>query len=421
MTTTEPLADRMRPNSIEEFVGHQRWTENGGMIEGMLTGKPLRSSVFWGPPGCGKTTLARLLAEQSPSPKARLSAVLDGVKELRNLVQSSQQPLTPGLVVIVDEIHRWNKAQQDALLPHVENGSVTLLGATTENPAFHLNSALVSRVAIVRLEPLADENIVTILETARTSDRGLSGRVPPLESEVASTFCGFPSGDARRALSLLERCADAVEDDAPITLEVVKQVVQNPIIRHDRSGTDHFSVVSALIKSMRGSDPDAALYWLARLIEGGEDVAYIGRRLIIFASEDVGNADPRALQVAVDALAAAKQIGLPEARICLAQAVTWLACAPKSNAAYLGIDRAIADVRRLGALPVPPHLQPNASQPPGTIPYAYPHDFPYRITSQQYLPQQLEGQQYYEPAAHGEEKIIAQRLSWWKKKLDDRG
>jgi putative ATPase len=411
----------MRPKSIEEFVGHQRWTSSAGVIGGMLTGKPLRSSVFWGPPGCGKTTLARLLADQSPSPKARLSAVLDGVNELRNLVNSSQQPLTPGLVVIIDEIHRWNKAQQDALLPHVENGTITLLGATTENPAFHLNSALVSRVTIVRLEPLADKHILTILETARSSSRGLGGRVPPLEGEVTAAFCGFAAGDARRALSLLERCADAVEDGEAITLGVVKQVVQDPIIRHDRSGTDHFSVISALIKSMRGSDPDAALYWLARLIEGGEDVAYIGRRLIIFASEDVGNADPRALQVAVDALAAAKQIGLPEARICLAQAVTWLACAPKSNAAYLGIDRAIADVRRLGALSVPAHLQPSASQPPGTTAYAYPHDFPYRVARQQYLPTELEGQRYYEPAAHGDEKLIAQRLAWWKKKLDERG
>ena len=410
----------MRPTSVEEFVGHQRWTDSSGVIGGMLSGKPIRSSVFWGPPGCGKTTLARLLAEKSPSPQARLSAVLDGVKELRELVKSTRQSLTPGLVVIVDEIHRWNKAQQDALLPHVENGTITLLGATTENPAFHLNSALASRVAIVHLEPLADKNILAILEAARCSEKGLGGRIPMLEDDVGTTFCGYAAGDARRALSLLEQCADAVDVGEPITLEVVRHVVQKPIIRHDRSGTDHFSVISALIKSMRGSDPDAALYWLARLTEGGEDVAYIGRRLIIFASEDVGNADPRALQVAVDALAAAKQIGLPEARICLAQAVTWLACAPKSNAAYLGIDRAIADVRRLGALPVPAHLQPSASQPPGTTPYEYPHDFPFRVANQQYLPSGLEGSRYYEPAPHGEEKLIAQRLAWWKKKLAER-
>lgn len=415
----QPLADRMRPRSLDEIVGQERWLGPDAPLRRALEAGQLKSIVLWGPPGCGKTTLARALAAETRLLFLQMSAVLDGVKELRGILERAdvaRRMEDRGTLLFIDEIHRWNKAQQDALLPHVESGQLLLVGATTENPSFELNAALRSRVQVVRLDPLTPDQVRTVLERALTDERGLQAQDLQVDPDALEALARLAAGDARRALEDLERCAATLPAGAPITLEHVERTLQRSDIRHDRAGDDHYNVLSALIKSMRGSDPDAAVYWLARLLEGGEDPVAITRRLVIFAAEDVGNADPRALSVAVAAADAARTVGLPEVRIPLAQAVLWLACSPKSNASYLAIDAAIEDVRRHGALPVPLHLR--SSPPAGEGPnYRYPHDFPHRIVQQQHLPDTLVGRRYYTPAEHGEERTIRERLAWWRRKL----
>ena len=423
---SQPLADRMRPRSLDELVGHQTWLGEGAPLRKAVEDQALRSLILWGPPGCGKTTLARVLAETSGLGFVSLSAVLDGVKELRGVLaraEANRNLSQQGTVLFVDEIHRWNKSQQDALLPHVETGNLLLIGATTENPSFQINPALRSRVQLIRLEPVPADGVERVLQRALESDELLKARGVDLEPAALARLAESCGGDVRQALSDLETVVLATSEGVQITADDLPRLLKDRPVRLDR-GEDHYNVTSALIKSLRGSDPDAALHWLARLIDGGEDPAYIARRLIIFASEDVGNADPRALSVALDVAHAVERIGLPEGRIPLAQAVTWLATCPKSNASYLGINAALADVKRHGPLPVPLHLRNAPTREMKAEGYGegyqYPHDAPDRIVRQQYLPDALQGRRYYEPVPHGAEKTILERMTWWTKRLDER-
>ncbi|MEZ4321352.1 MAG: replication-associated recombination protein A [Myxococcota bacterium] len=407
----------MRPTDWKQIVGQERWLGPDGLLRSALDRGELLSMVLWGPPGCGKTTLARALADATEARFVQISAVLDGVKRLREVVDQAELDQRHGIatVLFVDEIHRWNKAQQDALLPHVESGTVVLVGATTENPSFELNAALRSRLQLVHMDPLATDAIRTLLQ--RAVDTELEVDITPEALDLIATAS---AGDARRALGDLERVA-RVARGATLDADRVVALLQRSDVRHDRSGEDHYNVMSALIKSMRGSDPQASVYWLARLLAGGEPPRTIARRLVIFAAEDVGNADPRALGVAVDVAGAVEKTGMPEARIPLAQAVLWLATCPKSNRAYLAIDAALAEVQRSGALEVPLHLR-NAptremkSEGYGAG-YRYPHDFPDGIVEQSYLPERLANARFYEPTRYGAEKLIAERLEWWARRL----
>ncbi|MFN7143559.1 MAG: replication-associated recombination protein A [Myxococcota bacterium] len=414
-----PLADRMRPASLDEILGQDHLVGPGAPFRRALESGRLRSCVLWGPPGTGKTTIARCLAAAAGMRFVQLSAVLSGTKDLKEVIEAIPALDPRGTLLFVDEIHRWNKAQQDALLPHVESGKVVLVGATTENPAFHLIPALRSRTELLILERIGRDDLVRLLERALTDERGLAGKAQAPEEGLLRAIAAASDGDARRALGLLERLADR----GPLTLVALKSL--GVAVFHDKDGDAHYDVVSAFIKSMRGSDPDAAVYWLARMLEGGEDPVFAARRMVIFASEDVGNADPRALELAVSAMEGAARIGMPEARILLGQAATYLATAPKSNASYKAINAALEEVRASGALPVPLHIR---NAPTGLAKqlghgagYKYPHDFPDHIARQQYLPDELVGRRFYVPVDAGAEKTIRERLAWWEKRLKERG
>ena len=413
-----PLAERMRPRTLDEIVGQEKLLAANAPFRRALGAGKLRSLLLWGPPGCGKTTLARVLADAVGFRLVGLSAVLSGVKELKDILDQRPTLDARPLCLFVDEIHRWNKAQQDALLPHVESGAVTLVGATTENPAFHLIPALRSRCELLILEPVRPEAIRALLGRAvADSERGLPSGAE-VNDDALDAIARATDGDARRALSMLERLADR----GPVTVEAMKAA--GNVILHDRDGDAHYDVVSAFIKSMRGSHADGALYWMARMLEGGEDPVFVARRMVIFASEDIGNADPRALQVAVAAMEGCARIGMPEARILLGQACTFLATSPKSNASYRAIDTAIAAVKETGALPVPMHLR---NAPTGLAKamghgaaYLYPHDHPDHIVAQAYLPEALSDRVFYTPTNQGVEKTIGERLAWWKRRLAER-
>jgi putative ATPase len=412
----QPLAARIRPQSLSEFVGQHHFLGEGKLLRRLLKADRLGSVIFYGPPGTGKTTLARLLARESSSQFRQLSAVTDGVKELREVLQGARDRLLSGggkTLLFIDEIHRFNKAQQDALLPDVEDGVVTLVGATTANPFFSVNGALVSRSQIFQFEPLSVDDVKTLLLRAlRDRQRGLGRHDVRLTDDALEFLAQVCDGDARRALSALE-IGVMSSDTRPLefTRELAEQSVQRKAVSYDSTGDAHYDAASALIKSLRGSDPDAALYWLARMLEGGEDVRFLCRRLIILASEDVGNADPQALPLAVAAMQACEFVGLPECQLTLAQVVIYLACAPKSNASTVAIGKARQDVRETRLLPVPVHLRDThyagAQQLGHGTSYEYSHDAADGIAAQDYLGVE---KTYYEPVARGFEAELGRRL-----------
>ena len=412
----QPLPARMRPATLAEFVGQRHFLGEGKLLRRLLAADRLGSVIFYGPPGSGKTTLARLLAQESRSYFQQLSAVASGVKELREVLAEAYDRLSAGgrkTLLFIDEMHRFNKAQQDVLLPGVEEGVVILVGATTENPFFTINSPLVSRSRVFQFEPLSDEDIKTLLRRAAADrERGLGGRPIRLDDDALEFLAASSDGDARRALSALE-VGVLSSGDGPVefTRELAEESVQRKAVQYDRQGDAHYDSISALIKSIRGSDPDAALYWLARMLEGGEDVRFLARRLVILASEDVGNADPAALPLAVAAAWACELVGLPECQLTLAQAATYLACAPKSNAATVGIGEARRDVREGRLLPVPVHLRDanygGAKRLGHGQSYQYAHNEPDAVAAQDYLGVERE---YYRPVDRGFEQELAQRL-----------
>jgi putative ATPase len=420
-SATQPLADRMRPRSLDEVVGQRHLLDPGRLLHQMATRGTLHSIVLWGPPGTGKTTIARLLTESSGAVFRSISAVTAGVAELREAVDSARRSLEiegRRTALFIDEIHRWNRAQQDAILPHVESGLITLIGATTENPSFEIIAPLLSRASVLVLEPLAEEELAILVSRALVdSDRGLGIHGLTLDNESLAQLARFAAGDARRALGTLEVAAELTINAGRHTIITadVTEAAQHRALRYDRAGEEHYNVISAFIKSMRGSDPDAALYWMNRMVEAGEEPLFIARRMVIFASEDIGNADPRALQVAVAVKDAVDFVGMPEGILPLAQGVTYLASAPKSNASYRAMIASRADARQRGPLPVPLHLR-NAPTPLMRnlrygADYKYPHDYEDAVTEQAYRPPELEGRIYYSPSDRGYEETISKYLS----------
>ncbi len=413
-----PLAERLRPSTLAEMVGQDHLLGEGKVLRRLIETDQLASVIFWGPPGTGKTTLAQVIAGTTRSRFVLFSAVLQGVKEVREIVARAREEKAyhgRKTVLFVDEIHRFNKAQQDAFLPFVERGDITLIGATTENPSFEVNSALLSRSRVFVLHPLEADQIAILLRRAVDDPRGLSGRVRA-DQEALDLLAEQAHGDARIALNTLELAA-ATAPEGCITDEVVSEALQKKALVYDKGGEEHYNVISAFIKSLRGSDPDGALYYLARMLEAGEDPLFIARRMVVFASEDVGNADPRALQIALAVQQAVHFVGLPEGRINLAQGTTYLATAPKSNAAYRGVEEALAEVRKSGALAVPLHIRNAPTRLMKELDYGrgyrYAHAFDEGFAPQDYLPEALRGRRYYRPTERGYEKTIAERMRYW--------
>jgi putative ATPase len=413
-----PLAVRMRPASIDEVVGQDHLLAPGAPLRRLVEGAAPASVLLHGPPGTGKTTLARLISHATGRSFEALSALSAGVKEVRGVIEVARRRLAAAdprrTVLFIDEIHRFSRTQQDALLGAVEDRVVLLVGATTENPSFSVVAPLLSRSLVLGLHALDEAAVGTLLDRAVADERGLGGAVT-LTDEARAHLVRLAAGDGRRSLTALEAAADAVEPGGVIDLAVVERVVDEVAVRYDRAGDQHYDVISAFIKSIRGSDPDAALHYLARMIVAGEDPRFIARRLVVHASEDVGLADPTALQAATAAAQAVALIGLPECRIALAQATIHLATAPKSNAVITAIDAAMSDVRTGAAGPVPPHLRDGhyagAEKLGNAVGYRYPHDDRAAVVAQQYPPDELVGHDYYEPSGRGEERAIAERLA----------
>jgi putative ATPase len=425
---TAPLAVRLRPTSIQDLLGQQHLLQPGSPLTRLIQGqeKHITSVLLYGPPGSGKTTLAKMIAHSDSRAFVELSAVSSGVAQVREVLALAQKRLTDEAietVLFIDEVHRFSKAQQDALLPGVENRWVTLVAATTENPSFSIISPLLSRSIVLTLRPIPDAEIASLIDRAIVDDQGLNGEVA-ISMQAKDSLVRLAAGDARRALTYLEAAAGVASGE--ITTEILGRAVDRVIENYDRNGDTHYDVASAFIKSIRGSDVDASLHYLARMLESGEDPRFIARRVIISASEDVGIADPGALGLAVAAAQAVALVGMPEARIILAEAVTYLACAPKSNAAYLAIESAIADLRSAKSGPVPPHLRDAHS---GALrdkdinlarefsSYIYPHDTDLGVAQQQYLPNALVGTEYYHPTTHGYEARVKVALEQIRKLL----
>lgn len=415
-----PLAVRMRPRVLKEYKGQEEILGQGKFLRRMIEADNIPSIILYGPPGTGKTTLAHIIAQTTGSHFEKLNAVAAGTADIRKVVESAQERLRTlqcRTILFVDEIHRFNKGQQDVLLPYVENGTVILIGATTENPYFEVNSPLLSRMRVVRLKPLTEQESLSILQEAlHDKERGLGQQEIACSIDNLRKITAIAGGDARTAMNILEQAAAMLNTEPPqeITADIIEIVAGEKLQAYDKKGDNHYDVVSAFIKSMRGSDPNAALHYLARMLAAGEDVKFIARRVVICASEDVGNADPQALVVAMAAAQAVQFIGMPEGRIALAQAVTYIACAPKSNAAYAAIDKALEDVRKIDCGSVPPHLRdasyPGAHKLDNGKGYLYPHNYEGGFVKQQYLPDKLKDRTYYEPKLQGFEAAFAQRL-----------
>jgi putative ATPase len=428
-----PLAERMRPRTLDEVVGQEEILAPGKPLREAIERDLLQSIILWGPPGTGKTTLARLIAAMTRAHFVPFSAVLAGIKEIKEVMATAQlRRRRDGTrtIVFVDEIHRFNKAQQDAFLPRVEAGDIVLIGATTENPSFEVNAALLSRSKVFVLQPLTEAAVETILRRALTdAERGVRDPEIVVSDAAIGAIARFANGDARSALNLLEFAAASAPMDPEtcrrqLDLPQLEHSIQRRSLLYDKGGEEHYNLISALHKSMRNSDPDAAVYWVARMLEAGEDPLYIARRLVRFASEDIGNADPQALTVAVAAKDAAHFIGMPEGNTALAQAAIYLATAPKSNAVYAAYNAAADDAHRMAAEPVPLHLRNAPTKLMKSLDYGkgyeYAHDAPDAVTGMDCLPPSLEGRRYYRPADRGFEKEIGRRLEGWRRIKDER-
>lgn len=428
---SRPLADRMRPGNLSEFVGQAHIVGPGTLVRRAIETDRIFSMILWGPPGCGKTTLARIIAQETRSYFAQFSAVLSGVKQIRSVIEEAkkqQQVARKKTILFVDEIHRFNKAQQDAFLYHVESGLITLIGATTENPSFEVIPALMSRCRVITLSALSDDDIALVLNRAlRDTERGLGNTPLDLKPEAMSHLIRIADGDVRMALNGLELAAsivmsenNALESDRAlsITLPNIETALLKKALQYDKAGEEHYNLISALHKSLRGSDPDAAVYWLGRMIAAGEDPLYVARRMVRFASEDIGNADPAALTIAINAMEAFRFIGPPEGELALAQAAIYLATAPKSNSIYVAYETVKEEIVRSGTLPTPLHIR---NAPTGLMKslgygkgYQYAHDHPEGYVAQDYLPQKLQGKQFYAPTNRGYENTVLQRLNRWR-------
>ncbi|OEU62388.1 MAG: AAA family ATPase [Desulfobacterales bacterium S5133MH16] len=428
---SRPLADRMRPKNLDEFVGQTHAVGKGTSICHAIEQDRIFSMILWGPPGCGKTTLARIFAGETRCHFVHFSAVLSGVKDIRAVIEDAknqQELFRKRTVLFVDEIHRFNKVQQDAFLHHVESGLITLIGATTENPSFEVIPPLMSRCRLITLKALSSDDIAVIIENAlKDTERGLGNLNPIIEKDALSHLIRIADGDARAALNSLEIVAylvisgmDSSKTGSPvqITLQVLENALEKKALLYDKSGEEHFNLISAFHKSLRGSDPDAAVYWLGRMLTAGEDPFYIARRMVRFASEDIGNADPDALGVALNAMEAFKFLGNPEGELAMAQAAIYLATAPKSNSIYKAYGKIKEAVDSYGALPVPLHIR---NAPTGLMrklgygkDYKYAHDYKDAYAPQNYLPEKLQGRLFYTPTDRGYEKTIKQRLDGWR-------
>ena len=416
----QPLAARLRPRTLDEFVGQRHLLAPGKPLREMIERGTVGSMVFWGPPGTGKTTLARMIAHYADRAFVPFSAVTEGVPRVREIVAEADERLASGqgTILFVDEIHRFNRGQQDAFLPHVEAGTVTLIGATTENPSFEINGALLSRLRVYVLESLGEEDLAGLVRRALAdAERGLGAMGLTVDDDAVTLLAREADGDARRVLTVLEAAATHVGPGGHVTAEVAREALQRRVPRYDKGGEEHFNIISAYHKALRGSDPDGALYWLARMIEGGEDPMYIARRTVRFATEDVGLADPEALRLAIAARDAYHFLGSPEGELALAEAAIYLATAPKSDRVYRAWGRALELAREHPAAPVPLHIR---NAPTGLMKelgygrgYRYAHDVPEAYIPQEYLPEPLRGTTLYEPGNFGFEKEIAKRLAWW--------
>jgi putative ATPase len=427
-----PLAERMRPGSLDEFVGQPHVVGEGTLIRNAIERDRIFSMILWGPPGCGKTTLARIIAAETRSHFVHFSAVLSGVKEIRAVIaeaQSQRKIYRKQTILFVDEIHRFNKAQQDAFLHHVESGMITLIGATTENPSFEVISPLLSRCRVITLKMLTADDIAAIINSAlQDSNRGLGKLNLALDSNALSYLIGIADGDARVALNSLEIAGSLAANKyevsekgkaLSITLAGLERALQKKALTYDKSGEEHYNIISAFHKSLRGSDPDAALYWLERMLAAGEDPFYIVRRMVRFASEDIGNADPQALNVALNAMEAFKFLGHPEGELAIAQATIYLATAPKSNSVYAAYGDVQRVVKKAGSLPVPLHIRNAPTRLMKELDYGkdykYAHNYKDGFVPQDYLPEKLKGHVFYRPSERGYEKIVKERLDKWRK------